>query len=202
VQKNESELLASMLHCSKDVVTKVVSLDAAEIQKDYSSSNPNGYYIDAKVTDNSILQGLQNAIVDGLNNSEFVKQKLTARKENLNELINKLSFEASKLDSVKKDIEDIVSNKQKNSSPLMLDVSGLNNELIEMNEKLVNYKNELRFVSSVQVLQGFIPMTTPVSRSLKVTIVMGLILCLSIAYLYSLIKYVEERLKKRVKANA
>jgi hypothetical protein len=71
-----------------------------------------------------------------------------------------------------------------------------------MNEKLVGYKTELRLLSSLQLLQGFIPLNTPVSRSLKTSIAMGLILCLPAAYLFSLLKYIEDRLKKRVKSNA
>jgi len=57
----------------------------------------------------------------------------------------------------------------------------------------------LQSLSSLQVLQSFIPLNTPVSRSLKTSIVLGLILCVAVAYLYSLLKYVEDRLKKRVR---
>jgi len=54
----------------------------------------------------------------------------------------------------------------------------------------------------VQVVQGLVPMNTPVSISLKVMILLGLILCVSIAYLFTLVIYVRDRLKKRKTANA
>ena len=84
----------------------------------------------------------------------------------------------------------------------MLDVTGVNKDLIDMNEKLLSYQEELRFASGVQVVQGFVPLNTPVSISLKVMIVLGLILCLSIAYVITLAIYVRARLIKRKIINA
>jgi hypothetical protein len=154
------------------------------------------------VKDNSTLDELQKAIVYGLNNTEYVKQKVITRKENLEELIDKVTIEISKLDSIKSSIENIISNKEKNSSSLMLDVTGVNRELIDMNEKLLNYREELKFASGVQVIQGFVPLNTPVSISLKVMIILGLILCLSIAYIFTVLSYLRDRLKKRALDNA
>ncbi|HEV8287272.1 MAG TPA: hypothetical protein VGQ09_23350 [Chitinophagaceae bacterium] len=202
LKRGEYKTLAQILNCSEDSLHELASLEAAEILKVFTPTNPNGFYIDAKVKNNSILNGLQKAIVYGLNNTDFVKRKLEVRKETLKELINKVSIEINKLDSVKISIENIISNKEKNSSSLMLDVSGVNRQLIDMNEKLLSYSEELKFMGSVQVLQGFIPLTTPVSISLKVMILLGLILCLSITYIFSLFSYVKDRLKKRAIANA
>ena len=84
----------------------------------------------------------------------------------------------------------------------MLDVSGVSRELIDMNEKRLSYQEELKFSSGVQVVQGFVPLNTPVSISLKVMILLGLIVCLSIAYLFTLVVHVKDRLKKRKIANA
>lgn len=202
LKRNELAQLAPILNCNENLLKQIVSLEGVEIQKNYSSTDPNGFYVNAKVKDNSILKDLQAGIVYGLNNTEYVKKKLAARKDDLQELVEKTTVEISKLDSIKKNIEDIINNREKTSSPLFLDVSGGNKDLVDLNEKLITYKNELRFISAVQVLQGFIPLDTPVSMSLKVSIVIALILCLVVAYLFSLLKYVEDRLQKRVKANA
>jgi len=202
LKRNERVTLGHILNCDESLLNDVTSMEGADILKNYSATNPNGFYIDAKVKNNSILPQLQKAILDGLNNTEFVKQKLASRKENLKELIDKLSIEIKKLDSVKSEIENIISNKERNSSTLMLDVTGVNRQLIDMNEKLLSYREELKFASGVQVVQGLVPMNTPVSISLKVMILLGLILCVSIAYLFTLVIYVRDRLKKRKTANA
>ena len=202
LKRNERGTLAEILGCDGPLLDDLVSCEAAEILKNYSSTNPNGFYVDVKVKNNSILPGVQKAIVNGLNNTELVKQKLATKRANLKELISKVAVEISKLDSVKSNIEKIISNREKNSSALMLDVTGVNRELIDMNEKLLGYQDELKFSSGVQVVQGFLPFNTPVSISLKVLIVLGLIVCLSIAYLVTLVIFVNDRLKKRRVANA
>ena len=166
LKRNERVTLGHILNCDESLLNDVTSMEGADILKNYSATNPNGFYIDVKVKNNSILPQLQKAILDGLNNTEFVKQKLASRKENLKELIDKLSIEIKKLDSVKSEIENIISNKERNSSTLMLDVTGVNRQLIDMNEKLLSYREELKFASGVQVVQGLVPMNTPVSISL------------------------------------
>jgi len=202
LKRNERGTLAQILGCDGPLLNDLVSLEAAEILKNYSASNPNGFYVDAKVKNNSILPEVQKAIVYGLNNTDLVKQKLLTRGANLKEFIGKVKVEINKLDSIKSNIEKIVSNREKNSSALMLDVTGVNRELIDMNEKLLNYQEDLKFLSGVQVVQGFLPFNAPVSISLKVFILLGLIVCLAIAYLATLVIFVNDRLKKRRVANA
>jgi len=202
LKRSERGTLAQILGCNGPVMDNLVSCEAAEILKNYSATNPNGFYLDVKVKNNSILPELQKAIVNGLNNTELVKQKLATKRANYKELIDKVAIEIGKLDSTKADIERIVSNREKNSSALMLDVSGVNKQLIDMNEKLLGYQEELKFSSGVQVVQGFLPFSTPVSISLKVFIILGLIVCLAIAYIVTLVIFVNDRLKKRRVDNA
>jgi hypothetical protein len=202
LKRNEKGTLAQILGCDGPMVNDLVSCEAAEILKNYSATNPNGFYVDVKVKNNSILPGLQMALVNGLNNTEFLKQKLTVKRANLKQLIDKVAIEVDKLDSTKSSIEKIVSNREKNSSALMIDVTGVNRQLVDMNEKLLGYQEELKFLSGVQVVQGFLPFNTPVSISLKVLVILGLIVCLSLAYLATLVIFVNDRLKKRRVANA
>jgi hypothetical protein len=202
LKRREYNVLSGILNCEQEKLHQLASLDAADIQKMFTPDNPNGFYIDARVKDNSILPELQGAIVYGLNNTDYVKRKLAVRKENLSQLINTVTVEISKLDSTRAHIEKMISDKEKNGSSLMLDITGMNRELINMNEKLLGYKEELKFASGVQVLQGFVPLNTPVSISLKVLILVGLILCLSIAYVLTVIISVRGRLKKRGFTNA
>jgi disulfide bond formation protein DsbB len=199
LQRNERKILAPILNCSEELLNKVTSLEGAPILKNYSSTDPNGFYITATVSDNSILPQLQNAIIYGLNNTEYVKQKHSEKKQDLETLIDNTSYEAKKLDSLKNNMETSV---DKNPVSALLNVETINKDLIDLNEKLVGYKTELRSLSSLQLLQGFIPLNTPISRSLKTSILLGVLFCVAIAYLFSLLKYVEDRLKKRVKLNA
>ena len=75
LKRNEYAALAQSFNCDENVLQNVVSIEGSEILKNYSASNPNGFYIDARVRDNAALPGLQKALVYGLNNTEYVKDR-------------------------------------------------------------------------------------------------------------------------------
>jgi hypothetical protein len=203
LKRNEYSALAQSFNCDENMLHDVVSIEASEILKNYSAGNPNGFYIDARIKDNAVLPGLQKALVYGLNNTEYVKQRLSLRKKDVETLIDKVTAEIQKLDSVKKNIETVITSREKNATSFMLDIPGVNKEFIDMNEKLLSYREELQFSSSgIQVLQSFVPLNTPVSISLKVMILLGILFCLFIAFILTIIHSVSERLKKRASSNA
>jgi len=203
LKRNEYSALAQSFNCNENMLQNVLSIEASEILKNYSASNPNGFYIDARVKDNAVLPELQKALIYGLNNTEYVKQRLSLRKKDLETLIDKVTAEIQKLDSVKKSIERVITSGEKNSSSFMLDIPGVNKEFIDMNEKLLSYREELQFsTSGIQVLQSFVPLNTPVSISLRVMILIGILLCLFLAFIFTVVHSVSERLKKRASSNA
>ena len=203
LKRNEYPALAQSFNCDEKMLHKVVSIEGSEILKNYSASNPNGFYIDARIRDNAVLPDLQKALVYGLNNTEYVKQRLSLRKKDVETLIDKVTAEIQKLDSVKKSIESVITSRDKNSASFMLDIPGVNREFIDLNEKLLSYREELQFSSSgIQVLQSFVPLNTPVSISLRVMILLGILFCLFIAFIFTIVHSVSERLKKRASSNA
>ena len=203
LKRHEYSALAQSFNCNESLLREVVSIEASEILKNYSASNPNGFYIDARIKDNAVLPGLQKALVYGLNNTEYVKQRLALRKKDLETLIDKVTAEIQKLDSVKKNIETVITSKEKNSTSFMLDIPAINKEFIDMNEKLLSYREELQFNSTgIQVLQSFVPLNTPVSISLRVMLLLGILFCLFLAFIFTLVHSVSERLKKRASSNA
>jgi len=203
LKRNEYAALAQSFRCDENMLHSVVSIEGSEILKNYSASNPNGFYIDARIKDNAVLPGLQKALVYGLNNTEYVKQRLSMRKKDLETLIDKVTAEIQKLDSVKKNIETVITSGEKNATSYMLDIPGVNKEFIDMNEKLLSYYEELQFSSSgIQVLQSFVALNTPVSISLKVMILLGILVCLFIAFIFTIGHSVSQRLKKRASSNA
>src|SRR6478735_6383735 len=148
LKRNEYKALAQSFNCDETLLHDVVSIEGSEILKNYSASNPNGFYIDARIKDNAVLPGLQKALVYGLNNTEYVKQRLSLRKKDVETLIEKVTAEIQKLDSLKKSIETVITSREKNATSFMLDIPGINREFIDMNEKLLGYREELQFSSS------------------------------------------------------
>ena len=203
LKRHEYAALAQSFNCDENMLHSVVSIEGSEILKNYSASNPNGFYIDARIKDNAVLPGLQKALVYGLNNTEYVKQRLSLRKKDVETLIDMVTAEIQKLDSVKKNIETVITSREKNATSYMLDIPGVNKEFIDMNEKLLSYREELQFSSSgIQVLQSFVPLNTPVSISLRVMILLGILFCLFIAFIFTIAHSVSVRLKKRASSNA
>jgi hypothetical protein len=203
LKRNEYGALAQSFNCDEKTLHNVVSIEGSEILKNYSASNPNGFYIDTRVKDNAVLPELQRALVYGLNNTEYVKQRLSLRKKDVETLIDKVTAEIQKLDSVKKSIETVITSREKNSTSFMLDIPGVNREFIDLNEKLLSYREELQFSSSgIQVLQSFVPLNTPVSISLRVMILLGILFCLFMAFIFTVVHSVSQRLKKRASPNA
>jgi len=189
--------LAADFNCREDILPKVKQIKAEEIQKVFTPTNPNGFTIDVLVTDNSALEELQKGIVYGFDNSEYVKDRLDAKRNRLRELIDKTSTEVKRLDSTKKTVENILSGKGASSSSLIVDASGISRQLIEMNEKLLSFREDLKFTNAVLVLQSFSKFKAPVGPNLFVWLFLGLASCLSVAYLYALFSSTNQKLKKR-----
>jgi hypothetical protein len=82
----------------------------------------------------------------------------------------------------------------------MIDITGLNRQLIEMNEKLLNYKQELKFTNAVQVLQSFSKFSSPAGPKKIVTFGIAIIGCLALTYIITLIISINTGLKYRRQA--
>ncbi len=200
LKSGEFTALTSIFNLGEDVLCKVKQIKAEEIQKIFTPNNPNGFTIDVLVTDNSVLEDLQKGIVYAFENSPYVKDRLDAKRNRLQELIDKTGLELKKMDSTKKMVESLISGKGSTSSSLIVDASTINRQWIEMNEKFISLKEELKFSNAVQVLQGFSQFKKPAGPHLFVWLFLGLISCLSVAYIYALWRSINQKLRNRAVA--
>ena len=199
--KHEYAALAAIFNCPEKILYPLKQIKGDEIQKVFSTNNPNGFLIEVTVTDISILDELQPAIVNGLENNEYVKERIALKKSNLAQVIEKTTTEIQKLDSVKKRVEDIINRNRDFPSSSIRDITTINTQLVEMNDKLIGYKESLRFANSVQVLQGFSKFKQPVGPKLFVWLFLGLVPFLSLAYVFALVHSINEKLKNRAGRN-
>jgi hypothetical protein len=199
LRKKEYNTLAGIWNTNPDLIKKVKKISTEEIQKLYVQDNPHGFIVRVTVEDTSILDKLQQGIVYGLENTEYVKQKLITKKANLIELIEKVKGEITKLDSTKLAVENILNNKNKSSSSLFVDITSINSGIINLNEKLLVYKEQLKFANAIQVLQNFNKFSNPESRNGPLLLLVGAITGLVIGYLISLIIAVRRKLIERSK---
>ena len=188
--------LGKLFNCKEDILEKTKQLKAEEIQKIFTPNNPNGFILTTMVTDISILDELQQGIVHGFNNSESVKERLEMKKLRFAELIEKTNTEIQRLDSTKKLVENILQGNRSGSS-LMVDVSGISRQLIELNEKNLFFREEIKLTTGIQVLQSFSKFKHPSGPNLFVWLFLGLVACLSLAFLLTLFISINQTLKKR-----
>jgi hypothetical protein len=194
LSKGEKTQLEIIMNCRKDVVEKLRTISAEEILKTYAVNNPNGFLINVSVTDTSILTELQNGIVYGLNNSPYAKEKIAAKQAKNSALIKETTEQIAKLDFTGNVIDSLIQTKNANVTPVMLDISRINASRIELYEKLLFYQEDLKFLTSVQVLENFNRGKTGRSGLLKFSF-LGMAAGLFIGYLISLLMYVRLKMK-------
>lgn len=197
LKQKEYKTLSVLLNCPENILHGVKQLKGKEIQQVFTPNNPNGFTIDALVTNNNLLNTLQAGIVYGFENSEYIKERLAAKRATLQELIIKTTAEIKKLDSTKKIMEGIIGGSGRSSSSLIVDGSSINRQLIEMNEKLLGFKEGLQFTNAVQILQSFSKFDTPSGPKLIPWLIMGLVAFVCIAWAGAVIYNVNQKLKQR-----
>ena len=98
---------------------------------------------------------------------------------------------------MKEKVENSINNKNQAQSGFILDVTGVNTQLITLHEKLYAYQEELRFANAVQVLQNFDKFRKPEKPKLLSSLAFGLIAGIFLGYFIALFRYVNRKLKKR-----
>lgn len=193
LRKGEKKQLASLMNCDVNVIRNLNNISAEEILKTYVVNNPNGFIINVTVKDNSILDELQQGIVYGLNNSPYVKEKLEIKKARDRELIKKTTDEILKLNATKQIIDSLIRT-QSSASTFMVDISRISAQMIELNEKLFNYQEDLKFLAGVQVLENFNQGKLSRQGLMKFSF-LGMASGLFIGYLVSLFFFVRIKLR-------
>jgi hypothetical protein len=196
--KGQRSTLASIMNSRESTLKKLSHISAEEVQKVYVQNNPNGFTVGVTVSDTSVLDELQAGIVYGLNTTPYVKERLLSRREKYNQLIANTKTEIEKLNFTKNAIDKMISGSNSGSAPLVVDISRLNLSWIELNEKLLAYQEELKFLAGVYVLEDFHKRTP--GRSLLRPLFFGLAGGCFLGYIISLLLYIRQKLKF-VKAN-
>lgn len=194
LKAGEYPALAERLHCDPDMLKKVSKITAAEIQKLYMPNNPNAFVITVLIKDNAVLDSLSSGIVYGFENNDYIKAKLTSRRSNLSALINTVKIEINNLDSTKKSIEHSIGrNSRYPSSSFIVDISTINGQVINLNEKLLAYQDELKFCHAVEIYHKFDVFEQPVSPRFFKSLALGLLGGFAIGYVLSLYLYLHKR---------
>ena len=199
IRKREYAALARITSTDVALLKKIKKISADEIQKLYVQNNPNGFYVDVMVTDTAVLRQVESAIINGLEHSAYVRERVASKKAFFNEMIANIQVEISKLESTKRVIDSMIRNKPSGSTSLLLDVSNLNGQWVGLNEKLLSFREELRFTRAVQVLQHFTPSEKQESPKLLKSIVISTAAGLFIGYMIAILLSIRQKLRLRTR---
>lgn len=154
------------------------------------------FVIEVETKDTAGLKDLQAAIVYGLENSQFVRQKVSIRKEGLQQQVQKAEDEVSRLDSSRRYIQSLLQGSGKGSPQLIVDIGKASEERVKIEEELTGYKEKLAFVNGIQVEQGFV-LSTKVKPNRSLFFLSGLLGGFLLGYLISLVVMAAANYKKR-----
>ena len=194
IKHQERAVLAAEFNCSPQIVARLGSLKAMDIEK-LGGQNTIGFVVEMTVRDRDsmIMSNLRKGVVYGLENNEYVKVRVEQKRANLTELIEKVQTEIAKLDSTKKSIQSSFTDGKRNGASVIVDISGINKVMIELDEKLLQYREQLKFANAIFVLQ-YIEYATPVSYRLLTILAVGLASGLFMGFIICLFRIIKNAL--------
>jgi len=198
-QNGELAVLSRNLDYPVSLINNIKSLGASEIQMTQPTS---GFTVDVLVSDTSMLERLQKAIIYGLENSQYVSEKVNFKKENTLKMLESINREIARLDSTKKKIESSQNTKSSGASSFIVDISDVNVQMITLKEKYYQYQESLKFVDAIQVLQNFEKYTKPASPRLGVLLISGLLGGLFVGLVWAVVKNLKLKIAAFRKTNS
>ena len=173
LKKKEWPVLVQQFQVDANLFKKVQSIKTEELQKWNAPNNFTAFTLTVIVTDTTVLPPLQKGIEYALDNSVYIKDKLIARKNMLRSLIQTVQQELTHLYKLQTTIETNLQ-QNNNGGGLMVSISDLSSQIAGLQEKKLNFEENLSFTSAVQVLQKFYTPSKPTYPQLIKQLVMGL----------------------------
>jgi len=152
LQNNGRLFLEKQFNCSRTTLNNILSLETESMPNLIDGTNC--FVLNLSVRDPAELKNIQDALLYGLRNNDYVRQKVAIRKEDLERQISKADEELTKLDSARSLVESLTKGEKNSNDRLILDVSNISKDKVEIGEKLAALREKLAFGTGVQLVQG------------------------------------------------
>jgi hypothetical protein len=173
LKKKEWPVLAQQFQVDASLFKKVRSIKTEELQKSNAPNNFTAFTFTVIVTDTTVLPPLQKGIEYALDNTEYIKDKLVARKNLLRSMIQTVQQEITHLYKLQATIDTSLQ-QNNNGGGFIVNISDISSQITGLQEKKLNFEENLSFTSAVQVLQNFYTPSKPTYPQLIKQLVMGL----------------------------
>jgi hypothetical protein len=192
--RRHNDLLQQQFNCPPAIAQNIMGLSIDQL-----STTPDGvssFIVTVNIKDTSLLHGVQDALLNGLRNNDFVKQKVAIRMASLEKEIEQAEGEITKLDSPKVFIESLVHAEKKDNGPLIVNVADISRQKVEIAERLAGYKERLAFGKGVSLVLGYSTVYGP-KPGLLTLLAAGLIAGFIIGYLVAVFRSLTRMAKQK-----
>ncbi len=197
LRKKEYEALATKLKLSSSILTKVKSLEAELNNKSLSGSDPNNgpFVINAVVTDNSILDTLEQAIVSNIQSNEYVKRRINRELRNLDSLKKQIEYQIADLNEVKTSVRKLLQPGERvTTNAFVADPGSISVQILSLFAQKQGIEDRIQFIDEIQVIDGFTKYNKPDSPKRLVCLALGAALGLLLSTLIVGVKVFKKRI--------
>jgi hypothetical protein len=176
IKEKNISALASRLGLNEQEAGELQTLEIESVKKEKGSEKDvenTIFIITANIKNRTILPKLQQGLIQFLRNNEFVKVRVRQRADMYKRLIDKIGFEITSLDSLKRRLFSGLPVYSKSSEMLLVDPTSIYSKIIELNKEQINYKNALELSDSIQLVEGFTVFQKPAQPKLSILLVTG-----------------------------
>lgn len=151
-------VLAETMGCSPEIVRHIGGLSADPLPEDEDHTA----YMLLKVTlkDTGNLREVQEAIVNGIRNNEYVRKRAGIRMAGLDAQIKKASAEITRLDSTRNFIESLSTAPRKDDR-VIINLSNISKQKVAIQAKLSDYLEKRAFGDGALLVIGFTALKGP-----------------------------------------
>lgn len=139
--------------CSERLVRNLKKITAEPLSQQTETGT--ALAIDVSVRDTAMMKDVQEALVRGFRQNDYVNRRVVQRREGTREQIDQVTREIAKLDSSKGVIGTMLGTERNGNTPVILDIANISVERTALVEKLTALREALLFMDAASVLQNF-----------------------------------------------
>jgi hypothetical protein len=198
VDEENIQTLAHKLSVTADQATEIgeIEIKSAIGKPDGTPESGKVYLsVEAESTDNNIWPVLQTALVNYLQNNEYVRIRVEHRKRYTNQVIAKIDLELNDLEALKDKFTQDGFTRSGKESLVVFDPTTINTKILELNKERIGLQNSLETINSIQVVEGFTAFKKPATPKLSLSVLAGSTFGLVLAGLLVLSRAIRSMLK-------
>lgn len=192
IQSKDYNFLASRLNLSADQAHKLREFKLISaltpMSQQMNEREKTIVVISVRVTDNAILPKLQEGIIHYLSDNDYIRKRVTAKRQQYAMLLASVNKEIQRLDTLKNKISKGEFPGFKSSSTSVLDFAGLYTDAIKLYESRFNASMGLELVESIQVIEDLSPYDKPVWPKGSIIVAGALMLALIFSVVFIFLK--------------